>query len=116
MLVDAARDFGEDVGTVLITDLPALVDRDTRLGGDLGERTRERLHVGATFGDLDRIGLERAALRHDLDRAFGGRSQLHGALGDQVDQRDGAARDLVEEFVQRDELRTLHVPMRLLRL
>jgi len=54
VLIDTARYFGEDVGTILITDLFALADRGTRLGADLGERIRERLHVGATFGAIPR--------------------------------------------------------------
>src|SRR5205085_11715880 len=43
-------------------------------------------------------------------------AELNGALGDLVDGFASGVGDLVEELVQRDELRALHVPVRLFRL
>ena len=59
---------------------------------------------------------ERGAVRHDAHRALGNAPELYDPLGDQIDVVLDVLVDLVEQFVQRDEGRALHVPVGLLAL
>ena len=65
---------------------------------------------------LKRIVLQFAALGGHGHRALGGAAQAGDALGDLVDLLQHHIGNLVEQLVQGDEIRTLHVPMRLLDL
>src|SRR5882757_1423089 len=67
-------------------------------------------------GDAQRVVLQLAALRSHGNSAFGGASQAGDALRDLVDLFEHRVGNLVEQFVQGDEVGTLHVPMRLLDL
>jgi hypothetical protein len=70
--------------------------------------------VVLALADRERVLGQRRTLRHGARRAFGHATELGDALGNQVDVLLDGLVDLVEELVERDELRPLHVPMRLL--
>src|SRR5216683_5487466 len=67
-------------------------------------------------GDAQRIVLQFAALGGHGHRPFGRTSQARHAFGDRVDLFQEEIGDLVEQLVQGDEMRTLHVPVCLLDL
>ena len=50
------------------------------------------------------------------DGSLGASTELNDPLGDDIDMLSSVGVDLVEEFVQGDEVRPLHIPMRLLGL
>ena len=64
----------------------------------------------------ERILLELRARRGYARRAFGDAAQLHDPFGDHVHVGLNGFVHLVKEFVQADEARAFHVPMRLLHL
>ena len=66
--------------------------------------------------DVLGIGLERGARRDRTGRTAGCATEGSDAFGESVDMLPGMVGDLVEEFVQGDEVRTLDVPVRLLGL
>ena len=66
--------------------------------------------------DAQRIILQFAALGGDGHRAFRRTSQARHAFGDRVDLFQEDIGDLVEQLMQRDEVRTLDVPMGMFRL
>src|SRR6202035_209208 len=66
--------------------------------------------------DAQRVVLQFAALGGHGHGAFGRTSQARHSLGDGVDLFQEEIGDLVEQFVQGDEMRTLHVPVCLLDL
>lgn len=78
-------------------------------------------HAGADLADVvlglgqvGGIGVQRRGLGHDLDRALGDTVQHLHALGEGVDLFVQVVAHGVEQFVHRDEIAALHVPMRLL--
>ena len=70
----------------------------------LARRERQRI--------IDQLG----PFRDDAHGPFGDAAELHDPLGEQIRVLRHGAVDLVEQLVQRDECRPLHVPMRLLAL
>jgi len=68
------------------------------------------------FVDLRRILRELRPLHDHVRRAFGDCTERHCALRDVVDVLLQLLTELVEQLVQRDEARALHVPVRVLRL
>ena len=66
------------------------------------------------FGDGQRVLFKSGAGGSHPHRAFGNAAQLHNAFGDHVHVVLDFPGDLIEEFVQADEVRPFHVPMRLL--
>ena len=66
--------------------------------------------------DVDRILGQLGALGHDRAGPFGDPAELNDALREQVHVLVGGSVNLVEQFVQRDEVGPFHVPVRLLRL
>jgi hypothetical protein len=76
----------------------------------------ERIEVRPALTDVERIGLEPGASDHRLHRALGDATERGDSLSHLVDEAFEFARKSVEQFVQRNELRSLHVPVRLLRL
>ena len=67
-------------------------------------------------GDREGVGHQRRAWSDRLQRALGGSAERGDTLRHQVDELPHLVGDLVEELVERDEIRTLHVPMCLLGL
>src|SRR5271163_4882212 len=64
-------------------------------------------------GDAQGIVLELAALGGDGHGAFGGAPKTGHPFGDYIDLFENDIRDLIEQLVQGDEMRALHVPVRL---
>src|SRR6185503_5578124 len=63
--------------------------------------------------DRQRIIEQRGALRHDTRGSLRDAAELHDTLRDEVDVFLDLLVDLVEQFVQRDELRSFDIPVRL---
>jgi hypothetical protein len=83
---------------------------------ETGERARKRFQVGAALSQAERVHGQLRAAGHGLNRAFGGSSQRGDAFGHVIDVATEIAGNLVEQFVPGDEVRALHVPVRLLGL
>ena len=116
VLVDVPRDLREDVGGVFVAELVGLVDRAADLLSIGRQRRRERLHVVAAADDRERIRGQRRARRRGLDRALGLAAELNDPFGRQIHPLLGRFHDLVEKLVERGEVGSLHVPVRLLSL
>src|SRR5260370_19337451 len=114
--VHAPRDLDEDVVGVLVVDAIALLDG---AADELAERRQgggEGIDVLPPAPDRQRVFGERRSLRDGPRRALDRSAELDGALGDQIDVVFDVLVHLVEQLMQGDEVRALHVPMRLLRL
>src|SRR5260370_37452472 len=114
--VHASRDLDEDVVGVLVVDVIALLDGAADELAERRQRGGEGVYVLPPAPDLHRVFGERRSLRDGPRRAFDHPAQLDGPLGDQVDVLFDVVVHLVEQLKEGDEMRPLHVPMRLLRL
>jgi len=83
---------------------------------ELRQRIRERGRVLLAGAEAQGIVDEGRALFHHADRALRDPAQLHHPLRQQVHVLRHRPVDLVEQLVQGDERRSLHVPVRLLHL
>src|SRR5260221_8149960 len=114
--VDSAGYFGEDVRGTCIAQLGGLVDRLARYLTERRQRARQRVRVIAPGNRLGGILAERRSLCDNSRRSLGDATELHGALGNEIHVLLDVLVHLVEQLVQSDEGRTLHVPMSLLAL
>ena len=115
-LVDAARNLGEHVGRVQVTQLVGLVDGFPRRRAEGRQSRGEGIDVTVAAQCVGRVLTERGPLRHHPGRSLGNAAQLHRALGDVVHVVFHRLVDAVEQLVQRDEVRPLDVPVGLLGL
>src|ERR1051325_8355349 len=115
-LVGAARDFGKQVGGVEIADFVGVVDGFARGLAECCQRRRKGLDMAATIDSAGRILAQRGSLRGHTGGAFRDAAELHRALGNVVNVILNILIDLVEQFVQGDEVGPLDVPVGLLGL
>src|SRR5205807_9861715 len=80
------------------------------------QRVRQRRDVLRTGRQREWIIDERRATFDRADRSFGYAAKLDDPLGDQVDVSLDGFVDFVEQLMESDERRALHIPMRLLAL
>src|SRR5580692_9374157 len=116
VLVDLARDTGEEVGGVGVTEPGRFGDGRAYLGAEGGEHARQGLHVRHPFGDRRGVRLEGGGARDLGERAVRDAPERGGTLGDGVDLVLDRLGELVEQLVQGDEVGALDVPVRVLHL
>jgi hypothetical protein len=116
LVVDAARDLGEQVGGVDVAELVALVDRVAHRLANACQRLRHRGDMRRGVGDPQPVRFEERPLGRRLNRSLGGAAEGARPFGDLVRVLLDDVGDLVEQLVDRNEGRTADVPMRLLGL
>src|SRR6185437_12923803 len=115
-MVDAARDFGEQIGGIRIPKGCRLIDGLSCGLTERGKRPRNSKHMFLLVGDAEWIGDKKGALSRHLDGAICRTPQSTGALRNKVRIIFHLARDFVEQLVDRNEAWPAHVPMRLFHL
>src|SRR6185312_14565973 len=108
-MVDAARDFGEQIGGIGISEGCRLIDGLSCGLAECGECSRNGKYVFLLVRDAKRIGDEKRALSRYLDRAMCRASESAGALGDKVRIVLHLGRDFIEQLVDCDEAWSAHV-------
>src|SRR5690242_6201216 len=116
LLVSLAAHLGEEIGRVGVSKAGGFVDRLAHRGAEGGDRARERLEMLRSRGNGEGVRRQRGSRSDRLQRALGGTTERGDALRNQIHELPHLVGDLVEKLVERDEIRTLHVPMRLLGL
>src|SRR6266540_2384671 len=111
-LVDAARNLREEVRRAPIAESVGIVDRAADARRERRKRRRKRFRMPAALGDAERILLQIRSARHDPRRPLRDTPELNRALGDQIHVLGDRRMNLVEELVERDEVRPLDVPVR----
>ncbi|SRR5260370_24227547 len=71
------------------------------------QRRRQRIDMFALRTNLDRIGRQCRMPSCGLNRAFGDTAECRDPFGEQIDKFFGGLGHLVEELVERDEVRPL---------
>ena len=112
----AARNFGEQIRRIRVFKFVGQINGIARLASESGQRTGDRLDMGRAVGDVQRILCQAGTLCRRADGAFGNAAQLHDPLGNQIHIRGHGFVDLIEQFVEADEVRSFDVPMRLFHL
>jgi hypothetical protein len=116
VLVNAARNLGENVSRVGVSEFRRLINRLTREPAKIREDVRECLNVSQPIANLQRIlGEPRPACRN-AHRSFGDAAQLRDPFRYQVNVLVRAVNHFVKEFMERYEIRPLYVPVGLLGL
>ncbi len=114
--VGASGDLSEDVRGVGVLEfigaLDSLSNEFTVKGDGMGE-FRVVLRSAGNFLWILRLARMGSC---GADGPLGGSTELDNPLGDDIDMFSSVGVDLVEKFVQGDEVRPLHIPMRLLGL
>ena len=116
LLIDATRDFGEQVGRVCVGVARGETDGLARGLAEGRERARNGEDMLAAIRDAKRIGNEEGAFGCSLNSPICGAAEPAGAFGEQIGVVLDSASDSVEEFVNRDEARPANIPMRLFHL
>src|SRR6185503_15099648 len=115
-MIDAARDFGEQISGIGISKGCRLIDGLSCGLAECGERSGDGKHVFLRARDAKRIGYEKRALGRYLDGAICRAPQSAGSLRNKVGIVLHLGRDFVEQLVDCDEAWPTHIPMRLLHL
>src|ERR1700730_1890931 len=116
ILIDVARNAGKKICRIRIPQLAGIRDcgtRDLAVHRQLGRQVVQMIFAG---GNAQRVILQLAALGGYRDGALGGAAQAGDALGDLIDLFQHGVGDLVEELMQGNEIRALHIPMRMFNL
>ena len=116
ILIERPGDFVEQISGDLVIEIIGNLDRLARSLGGSRQRDGQRFEVLGAGVDVLGIRLEARARRNGSDRAAGRTAERGNALGQCIDVPLGVLGDLVEQLVQRDEVRALDVPVCLLRL
>src|SRR6185437_1626933 len=115
-MIDAARDFGEQIGGIGVSKGCRLIDGLSCGLAECGERSRNGKYVLLLVRDAKRIGDEKRAFGRYLDSAICRASLSACALRKKVGIVLYLGRDFVEQLVNRDEAWPAHIPMRLFHL
>src|SRR6059036_782174 len=107
--VDAARDLGEEVDGVGVAERVGRVDARAGRRAEARGGGGQREHVLAARADIEPVFGEARGLGGDARGAERRAPVLDGVLGEVVGVLEQLVHDLVEELVQRDEARPLHV-------
>src|SRR6266853_3239868 len=108
------RDFGEYVGRVGIVQLVRLVNRFAGFVSKSGQGFGNGFDMRVAIGDVERVLFQTRAFGCDTRGALGYTAQLDYALSDQIHITLHGFINLVEKFVQTDEVGAFDVPMGLL--
>src|ERR1700730_8373034 len=113
-LIESAREGGEEIRGVGIAGAVGFVDRRSHRARDLGIPLDQRGEMVIRRIDLGRVGSKRGAVGDRLGGAKRGSAELNSAFCDRVYVIVEFGPKPVDHLVQRDELRPLDVPVRLL--
>lgn len=112
-LVGRPRRLGEEIGRRRILRYSGGLDRRAIRTGEMRQRRAESLQVVRARQHVSIIGGESRARGHRLQRAVCYAAKLDRSLGKFIRKFSEKLRRLIEERMQRNELRSLHIPMRL---
>src|SRR6266404_1457663 len=112
----AARNFREYVGSVGIPQLFRLLNRFAGFMSEGGQSFGNGFHMRVAIGDVQRILFQARACGCDTRSALSNAAELHDALSAQIHITLDRLINLIEKFVQTDEVGAFDVPMRLLEL
>jgi multicomponent K+:H+ antiporter subunit G len=113
VLVDLTGDFSEKIGSVLIASLVCGIDGVASEFAKPRKSVSHRDDMFALGRNLARICLQLGAEGDGLRRPIGEPAQRYGPFGDIVNKAADARLDLIEQFVQGDEVGAFDVPVRL---
>ncbi|KAG0163542.1 hypothetical protein DFQ30_011394 [Apophysomyces sp. BC1015] len=116
IFVHPAGDLGEQVRRSRIAGIGRGADRLLDLLAVLRQRIGELPHMVLSILELERVRHQRRLAGDLLNATVRGAAERDQPLGAQVRPFDSSRVDFVEQQMQRDELRALDVPMRLLGL
>ena len=104
--MSSARETAVRMSAVHIARFVGLVDPRAGGIGDLAVALDERVEMVLDLIDVGRIGRQRRRLGDRLRRAQRRAAELHDALGHGVDMAVELGSELVDHFVNGDELRS----------
>jgi hypothetical protein len=114
VLVEGAREGSEEISRIDIAGTISLVDRRAYRARDLGVALGQRDQMVRRRIDVGWVGCESGAVGNGLGDADRGSTELDNTFGHRIDVLVQVRPEPVDHFVQRDELRSLDIPMRLL--